>query len=70
MMSKTEIKVKGLLDRKWKDWFDGFEITYKNDLSILSGVIKDDSHMYGTLDKIRDLNLKLISLNTIKETNS
>ncbi len=67
MKHKTEIKVQGLLDKKWEDWFDGMDISYKDGDTILSGVIKDASFLHGILNLIRDLNLKLISVNPIKE---
>ncbi len=70
MKHKTEIKVQGLLDKEWKDWFDGMDISYKNGDTILSGFIKDASFLHGILNLIRDLNLKLISVNPINEDNT
>ncbi len=63
MRGKTKIEVGGHLDKKWKDWFDGMEITYEGDNTILSGSIKDEASIHGMLNLIRDLNLKLISVN-------
>jgi hypothetical protein len=63
MKGKTEIKVEGHLDKKWKSSFEGMEISYADDNTILSGDIKDEAHMHGILNQIRDLNLKLISIN-------
>ena len=63
MKNKTRIKVEGHLDMKWKDWFEGMEISYEGDNTILSGIIKDESYLHGILNRIRDLNLKLISVN-------
>lgn len=66
MDNKIKIKVQGHLDKRWKDWFEGMDISYEGDTTILCGSIKDNSCMYGTLNKLRDLNLKLISLNPIE----
>lgn len=63
MSHKTQIVVKGHLDKKWKNWFGGMEISYKEDLTILTGIITDESLMHGILNRIRDLNIKLISVN-------
>lgn len=63
MNCRAKIKVQGHLDKKWKDWFDGMDITYENSNTIISGNITDEAYMYGILNKIRDLNLKLISIN-------
>ncbi len=67
MSGKTKIKVQGLLDEKWKDWFEGMDISYEENNTILSGHVKDEAFMHGILNLIRDLNLKLISVNPIKE---
>lgn len=63
MRGKIKIKVEGLLDKKWKDWFEGMEIKYEGENTILSGHIKDEAFLHGILNLIRDLNLKLISVN-------
>ena len=38
--------------------------TYENDNTIITGVIIDEAKLHGMLILIRDLNLKLISVNT------
>jgi len=63
MTGRGKFKIQGHLDKKWKDWFDGMEIIYEGDDTILSGNIKDEAYMHGILNQIRDLNLKLISVN-------
>jgi len=63
MKSKTRIKVQGHLDKVWKDRFEGMDIIYEGNNTILSGNIKDDAFMHGILNLIRDLNLRLISVN-------
>jgi hypothetical protein len=67
MKGNTIIKIQGHLDKKWEDWFDGMEISYDGDNTILSGNLKDEAHMHGVLNIIRDLNLKLISVNPVEE---
>jgi hypothetical protein len=70
MKGYTEIKVEGHLDQERMDWFDEMVISYEGKNTILSGNIKDEAHLHGVLNQIRDLNLKLISVNTAKENNS
>lgn len=69
MKGKTEIKVEGLLDKKWKTSFDGMEISYEGNNTILTGEIKDEAHLHGILNQIRDLNLTLLSVNPAEENN-
>lgn len=66
MKGKIKLKIKGRLDRKWEDWFDGMNINYEGDNTILSGIIKDEAFMHGILNRIRDLNLILISVNPLE----
>ena len=69
-MSKTiKIKIKGQLDSSWRDWFNGLEISEENH-TILYGDAIDEAFVHGLLAKIRDLNLKLLSVNIIEETGS
>ncbi len=67
MKGKTRIKIQGHLDKKWMDWFEGMEIIYEAENTILLGNIMDEAFLHGILNKILDLNLKLISVNTAQE---
>ena len=58
-----EIKVKGHLDPRWSDWFGSLTLTYvEDDETLLSGLLPDQAALHGLLERIRDLNLKLISV--------
>ena len=54
-----QIKVQGHLDRRWSDWFGGFEITYHGGNTILTGTVADQAALHGALAKIRDLGLSI-----------
>jgi hypothetical protein len=55
------IKVKGNLDPKWADWFDGFVLAFPgNDKTLLSGRVADQAALHGILNKINRLGLRLI----------
>jgi hypothetical protein len=58
-----KIVVKGQLDRKWSEWFDGLTITpTARGETILTGPLADQTALHGVLIKIRDLGLPLLSL--------
>ena len=67
MKGKTIIAVHGHLDKKWQDSFEAFEISYEGINTILTVNVKDEAHLHGILNLIRDLNLKLISVNPAEE---
>jgi hypothetical protein len=58
-----EILVQDHLDPRWLEWFEGWTITNRED-----GVVAlrcpqvDQSALHGALNKIRDLNLVLLSV--------
>lgn len=61
-----EIKIKGLLDTKWTEWLYGLTITHeRNNATTLRGPLPDQMVLHSVLDRIRDMNLPLISVNLI-----
>lgn len=61
-MDIYEIRVKGQLDQRWSDWFDGLSITHQDDCTILRGPLADEAALHGVLIKVRDLALPLLGL--------
>ena len=57
-----EIRVKGRVDSRWFQCYEGLGVTYQAGDTILSGPIRDQSALHGVLERVRDLNLVLISL--------
>jgi hypothetical protein len=59
-----EIKVKGCLDERWSDWFADLTLTHlEGDDTLLAGTLPDQGALHGLLERVRDLNLTLISVN-------
>jgi hypothetical protein len=57
-----KIKIKGILDSSWSDWFDGFTITHQEHQTLLVGSVTDQSALLGILTKISQLNLTILSI--------
>ena len=57
------ITVKEHLDDSWSTWFDGLTITHAADgATTLAGMVRDQSALYGLIDKARDLGLTLVAV--------
>lgn len=64
-----EIKIKGHLDAYWLDWFTSLSLTHlEGDLTLLSGTLPDQAALHGLLERVRDLNLTLVSVSTGSST--
>ena len=58
-----EIKLRGHLDQRWSEWFADLKFTYLDeDMTLLSGSLSDQAALHGLLERIRDLNLTLLSV--------
>ena len=61
-----EIRLQGHLDIKWSEWFYGMTITHERDgVTTLCGPLPDQIVLHSVLDRIRDMNLPLLSVQQI-----
>ena len=58
-----EIRVRGHLDARWANQFEGLTITLEEDGdTLLTGPVIDQAALHGLLKKVRDLGLPLVSV--------
>lgn len=58
-----QIRVKDHLETYWFEWFEGWTVTnLENGEVLLQSAAVDQSGLHGALNKIRDLNLTLLSV--------
>ena len=58
-----EIRVKGHLENRWAEWFDGLALTSVSDgTTVIHGPVVDQAALHGLLRKVRDIGLPLISV--------
>ena len=67
-----QIRVKGLLDKAWKSYFQGLTMTPEEHGSgppttLLAGLIADQAALHGILERIRDLNLQLLMVQRVEK---
>ncbi len=64
MIQNVRIRIAGHLDQTWAEWLEDFTITHtEQDETILTGSVEDQAALYGVMAKLRDLGVKLISVN-------
>jgi hypothetical protein len=56
------------MDRRWQEAFSGWVLQTTENYTVLSGDVPDQAALYGLLDHLRDLNLTIISIDQIDET--
>jgi hypothetical protein len=65
-----EIRLKGHLENRWVNWFDGLDITLEeNGNTLLSGYLVDQAALHGLLKKVRDIGLPLLSVKNVEPNN-
>ena len=57
-----EIRLKGYLDARWNELFEGMTIAWKNNVTTISGMVADQAALHGLLARVRDYGLVLISI--------
>ena len=59
---RYEIRVDGVLDDQWADWFGGLQVNTEGTHTVIVGMLPDQPALHGVLAKVRDLGLSLISV--------
>ncbi len=57
-----EILLEETLDPRWTGWFDGSRLEETSRGTLIRGEIPDRPALHGILERIRDLNLSLVSV--------
>ena len=56
-----QIRLRGSLDNRWANWFDGMTVTLaENGDTLLTGPAQDQAALLGLIAKVRDLGIQLV----------
>ncbi len=71
MADTYRIRVRGHLDDRWTQWFEGLVIHLQEDgTTVLVGPVVDQAALHGVIIRIRDLGLSLLSVSRVGESHS
>ena len=60
--TRYRIAVRGRLTERLGAAFEGLALEPGGELTVLVGDIRDQAHLYGVLDRVRNLGLELVSV--------
>ena len=68
---RYQIRVRGHLDARWANSFEGLTITLVEDGdTLLTGPVIDQAALHGLLKKVRDLGMPLVSVSPLEDGSS
>jgi len=63
---EVQIIIAGHLDSRRSGWFEGMTLTTQSEgVTYITGFVPDQAALYALISRIRDLGLKLISVNRV-----
>ena len=60
--SRYRIVLRGRLANRFESAFDGMALEPGQDQTVLVGEVRDQAHLYGLLDRLRDFGIDLIAV--------
>ena len=64
---KYQIKVKGGFDETWSDWFDALTVVQERDVTLITGLVRDQAALHGLMARIRDLGLPILLVEQLQD---
>lgn len=62
---RYEIVVRGRLSRRYETTFEGVTLTPRTGFTTLHCEVRDQSQLYGLLERLRDFAIELVSVNQL-----
>jgi hypothetical protein len=65
--ARYEIRIEGVLEERWSDWFGGLTVENNGDETLLFGTLPDQPALHGVLERMRDLGLSVIAVRRLQQ---
>jgi hypothetical protein len=65
--ARYEIRLEGILEKRWTEWFGGLTVENDGDETVLSGTLRDQPALHGVLERVRDLGLSVIAVRRLSQ---
>lgn len=63
--ARYQVRVEGVLDSRWSEWFGGLQVTSEGGETVLSGTLRDQSALHGVLAQIGNLGLSIVAVHRL-----
>jgi len=61
-MSRYRIVLRGRLSKRFESAFEGMALESGPNRTVLVGDVRDQSHLYGLLDRLREFGIELVAV--------
>ncbi len=68
--TRYRITLRGRLSKRFATTFDGMTLEPGPDQTVLVGDVRDQAHLYGLLDRLRDFGIELIAVEPVGPANT
>lgn len=59
--ARYEVRVDGVLDSRWAEWFADAQVGADNDQTIIVATLEDQCALRGLLERVQDLGLTVVA---------
>jgi hypothetical protein len=64
---RYELVLRGEIGDRFGVLFDGMRIARAQGTTVMTGLVRDQAHLHGLIERISELGIELVSVNSIEE---
>lgn len=67
--AQYRLRLQGRLNADWADWLPNALITFHDDQTVITGIVRDQAALFGLLSFVRDLGAPLLLVEYLPDLN-